>query len=91
MRQRIKAVVTGKVQGVFFRASTKQCADELSLSGWVRNTRDGTVELEAEGDDTQINKFVDWLQKGPDIARVAHVDVERITVQEDSEFKIRHS
>ena len=83
--------MTGKVQGVFFRASTKQCADELSLSGWVRNTRDGKVELEAEGDDTQIKEFVVWLQKGPEIARVDHVDIEEITVREDSGFTIRHS
>jgi acylphosphatase len=73
----IKAVVHGRVQGVFFRASTRKVARELELSGTVRNLPDWKkVEVHAEGEATQIDKFIEFLKSGPPGAKVDKVDVE---------------
>lgn len=66
--------VTGKVQGVFYRDSTKAVADQLGIKGFIRNENDGSVYAEAEGDDFAINQFLDWCREGPDRARVEHVE-----------------
>jgi acylphosphatase len=68
--------VYGRVQGVFFRASTKEKADELGVSGTVRNEYDGSVAVEAEGDDEAIAKFVEWCKRGPILASVERCQVE---------------
>ncbi len=68
-------VIEGKVQGVAFRASTKAVADQLSVKGRVMNRPDGTVYLEAEGDDFSLESFLDWCRSGPDNARVHKVEV----------------
>lgn len=73
--RRIRFVVTGRVQGVAFRASTQREADRLGLGGFVRNRQDGAVEGEAEGDVAAIEQFQDWLGKGPSWARVEAVEV----------------
>ncbi len=86
---RIRARVTGMVQGVFYRASTKDAARARGLTGWVRNCDDGAVELEAEGPAEQIDELVAWLRRGPPAARVAAVDVERIAPAGDREFVVR--
>jgi acylphosphatase len=67
---RVNLLVTGKVQGVFFRQSTLQQAQRLSLSGWVRNLPDGSVELEAEGESLALEALVRWAKVGPPGARV---------------------
>jgi acylphosphatase len=69
--------VSGKVQGVFFRASTKDTADKFGVKGFVRNEPDGSVYIEAEGDEEKLNQFIDWCRQGPPRARV-----EKITIQE---------
>ena len=74
----IHVIVTGKVQGVFFRASTCDLAKKLNITGWVRNNRDGTVELEATGDEEKINVLIDWLHHGPKFAAVTQVTVSDI-------------
>ena len=74
-KKRVHIIVLGKVQGVFFRASTKDTADNLELSGFVRNKSDGTVEVIAEGDEGQLQKLVDWCHIGPDRSIVSGVDV----------------
>jgi len=61
----VKAVVRGRVQGVGYRQATRVAARALGLHGWVRNTRDGTVELFAQGDEDAVNRLVDWLWLGP--------------------------
>jgi acylphosphatase len=61
------------VQGVAFRWSTAEEARRLGLAGWVRNCRDGTVELEAEGPIRDLKSLLDWLQHGPPLARVLRV------------------
>ena len=71
----IHVFVSGEVQGVFFRATTKEEADRLSIQGWVRNLDDGRVETLAEGSDESISKFIGFLHKGSDAARVDKVEV----------------
>ncbi len=68
--------VHGKVQGVFFRASTQEKARELNLTGFVQNEPNGTVYLEAEGADEALKQLVQWAHRGPLRARVDKVTVE---------------
>jgi acylphosphatase len=67
----IKLTVAGRVQGVWFRASTKEQADNLGVHGFVRNLLNGNVYIEAEGTEEQLQRFVNWCKIGP---RLAHVD-----------------
>jgi acylphosphatase len=67
--------VHGRVQGVFFRASTKTQADALGINGVVRNERDETVYIEAEGDEEQLNKFIEWCKHGPKYAVVDRLEI----------------
>jgi len=76
--KRIHAKVTGIVQGVYFRASTRDAARALGLRGWVKNMPDGSVELEAEGPEEKISQLVIWLNQGPQYARVEKVEVKEI-------------
>ncbi len=70
--------VSGRVQGVFFRASTSHRAAELGLSGWVRNMPDGTVEVLARGDEAALEALREWLHEGPPMARVTAVLCTRV-------------
>jgi acylphosphatase len=71
----IQATVHGRVQGVGFRYNTLQIAQELRVTGFVRNRSDGTVEIVAEGSDDQLNELIDWVHRGPSGAQVTQVDV----------------
>ncbi|HSD90984.1 MAG TPA: acylphosphatase [Kofleriaceae bacterium] len=75
--RRIRAIVSGRVQGVSYRAATASKARQLGLVGWVRNLPDGNVELEAEGPADQVNALVAWCRQGPPAARVTDVAVEQ--------------
>ena len=83
MLRRVRAIVTGRVQGVAFRASTVDEARRLGLTGWVRNCADGSVELEAQGDAAMVASLLAWCGHGPPAARVAGVAVEDQTVGAD--------
>jgi len=72
--KQLQIIVRGRVQGVYFRASTQREARRLGLCGWVRNRPDGCVEIVAEGEETQIRELYGWAQKGPGAARVERVD-----------------
>ncbi len=63
-------LITGIVQGVFFRAETRKKAQELSLAGWVRNLADGSVEAHAQGPDDALDQLEQWCRRGPPRARV---------------------
>jgi len=75
MMRRAEILVTGLVQGVFYRHNTKRKADEFRLTGSVRNLRDGRVEVVCEGAEEDIGKLVEWCRRGPQGAVVEHVDV----------------
>jgi acylphosphatase len=70
-------VISGKVQGVFFRSTLKSKADELNVKGWARNLEDGTVEALLEGGEEEVGKIIEWCHVGPSGARV---DAVRVTV-----------
>ncbi|WP_207426510.1 acylphosphatase [Pedobacter sp. SYSU D00535] len=71
----LNITVSGKVQGVFFRASTKAVADQLGVKGFVRNQPDGSVYIEAEGDDFSLESILEWCHTGPERALVEKVEV----------------
>jgi acylphosphatase len=81
--------VSGKVQGVFFRASTRQKALELFLRGFVRNEPDGSVYIEAEGEENNLLLFKEWCTHGPRSARVDHIDILEGTCKGFSDFSIK--
>ncbi|PWB52294.1 MAG: acylphosphatase [Candidatus Methanoperedenaceae archaeon] len=72
---RVHVFVSGKVQGVFFRSSTKDMAEELGVSGWVRNLADGRVEALFEGKKEIVEKMIEWCKFGPEMAKVTGVKV----------------
>ena len=67
--------VSGRVQGVFFRDSTRNMANQLNLSGGVRNLRDGRVEVQVAGDDVGVQTLIKWLKIGPKFAKVSTIEV----------------
>jgi acylphosphatase len=69
----IHLIIKGKVQGVFYRASAKKKAEELGISGWVKNTAEGHVELIATGSDEALEAFMAWCWMGPQKARVTEL------------------
>ena len=81
--------VSGQVQGVFYRASTQQRARALGLTGWVRNTEDGNVELLACGTSAQLEILERWLWQGPSAACVTQVSRATQTLQGYSDFVVR--
>jgi acylphosphatase len=87
--KRLKITVRGRVQGVFFRDSTRNKASELGICGFVCNQPDGAVYIEAEGDDTPLAQFVQWCREGPQLARVAEVDVDDCESVGDTKFIIK--
>ncbi|MCD6147602.1 MAG: acylphosphatase [Thermoplasmata archaeon] len=86
--KRAHVFVSGRVQGVWFRASTRDKAEELSLNGWVRNLPDGRVEAVFEGDDRAVEEMVEWCRHGPPMARVDTVDIEYEKPQGERSFRI---
>ncbi len=68
-------LISGRVQGVFYRSSAQQQASNLGLRGWVRNLMDGRVELLACGDQVILDELEKWLQIGPDYAKVSNIEV----------------
>ena len=81
--------MSGKVQAVYYRKSAKLKADELHLSGWVRNEPDSNVYIEVEGDEAILKQFADWCKLGPPNAIVVSVKIEEDTVKGYSGFEIR--
>lgn len=89
--RRVRVTVEGRVQGVFFRACTRDEAARLGLAGWVRNRADGTVEAEIEGEADAVEKMVLWLHRGSPGAAVTAVHLaEKFPVGDSSPFVIRY-
>ena len=89
MKKHVNIKVTGRVQGVFFRASTKTKADELQVNGFVRNERDGSVYIEAEAENDVLQKFIQWCKQGPANARVDVCNVIESELKNFKGFEIR--
>jgi len=88
---RARVVITGKVQGVFFRMATRNEAQRWGLYGWARNRSDGTVEAVFEGDKPAVETLLQWCKKGPPHARVDRVDIQWEDPAEDLDhFEIRY-
>lgn len=78
--------IHGRVQGVYFRESMRQRAEQLNLTGWVRNRSDGSVEALVQGEATAVDAMLEWAHRGSDSARVVRVDVE--TADHEGDFPI---
>ena len=88
-RHRTRVWISGSVQGVFFRDSTRQKAKQLDLAGWVTNRPDGRVEAVFEGPEDAVRQAVDWCSKGPENARVENVSTEDEPPENLSGFEVR--
>ncbi|MCK4591864.1 acylphosphatase [Candidatus Parcubacteria bacterium] len=75
MRKRIHLLISGSVQGVLYRVNSKSKAEELDLTGYVRNMSDSKVEILAEGEENNLKEFIKWCYNGPDNAVVSEVKV----------------
>ena len=74
-QQRVRLLVSGNVQGVFFRQALKVVAKKNNVLGWVRNLKDGRVEAMLEGDNKSINSVIEWTRIGPANSRVEDIEV----------------
>lgn len=74
---RARLLIQGRVQGVGYRANTRRMANKLNLRGWVRNLRNGDVELLVEGSEVEVDRLIVWCHRGPTSAYVSKVRVEK--------------
>lgn len=88
MKKHFTIRISGLVQGVFFRASTKEKADSLKISGRVRNEPDGSVYVEAEGEEEDLKAFIQWCQHGPPRAQVQKFELREEALKKFTTFAI---
>ena len=86
--KRVRVIVSGRVQGVFFRATCASLARERELGGYVRNLPDGRLEAAFEGPDGAVDEMVDWCRRGPELARVDRIEVIDETPVRDAGFRV---
>lgn len=86
---RVRILVEGRVQGVWFRESTRREADSLGVAGWVRNLSDGRVEAVFEGEPSAVNQMVAWAQEGPTAAHVTGYEIHDEDPQGQQGFRVR--
>jgi acylphosphatase len=84
----IRLTIKGKVQGVFYRATAKDIADQLGIKGWIKNLPDRNVEIKATATEDTLQKFMVWCKQGPPKARVDEVIVEELRAEEFNGFRI---
>jgi acylphosphatase len=89
MRKHFNITVAGRVQGVFFRASTKTSADHLNITGFVKNQPDGTVYIEAEGEEKDLEQFIDGCKQGPKAAKVDKCEIHETSLKNFTDFQIQ--
>ena len=89
MSSAVHLIERGRVQGVWFRAGTKERADELDLFGWVKNQPEGTVEIHAEGEKLRLENFISWCRKGTPAANVTSLNLNQTSLQNFTSFEIR--
>ena len=77
MNTNVHVLISGRVQGVWFRGTTKQKAEQLGITGWVRNTADDKVEAVFEGEENKINEMIEWCHRGPPLSKVTDVKIKK--------------
>jgi acylphosphatase len=85
---RVRAVVSGRVQGVWYRETCRREAERLGVAGWVRNRPDGSVEIEAEGERSAVDALVAWARQGPPRAMVDGVAVDHTPPRGETRFRV---
>lgn len=89
--RQVRVIVRGRVQGVFFRAATREEALRLGVRGWVQNLPDGSVEVCAGGPKKELDRFLAWLKKGPPMSRVAGVEIhDESEARAENTFEVRY-
>ena len=83
--------VSGRVQGVFYRAWAKEQAERFGVHGWVRNCPDGSVEAHLEGDEAGVQKLLDRLREGPPAAEVSNLEIEDVEPEDFHHFAVARS
>lgn len=86
--QTVRIIVSGKVQGVFFRATAKEVAEKYELSGWIKNTTDGNVEAMIYGQENKVKNFIEWCKTGPEKAEVINVVVHQLPEIKFNRFEV---
>lgn len=86
-----RILIHGRVQGVFFRATARDVAEELGVNGWIRNTEEGDVEAVVSGGTHQLERFIAWCRQGPPRAVVSKVEIEERDDQQFSGFEVKRS
>ncbi|MDD5012657.1 MAG: acylphosphatase [Candidatus Nanoarchaeia archaeon] len=90
MKKAVRLYVDGTVQGIFFRQFVKDNAERFNIRGFVRNLEDGRVEIFAEGEAENVDRFVESCKKGPKHSQIRNVEVKDEKIQDFKEFKILH-
>lgn len=90
MQKHINILISGTVQGVFFRAHASKKADELGVTGFVMNQRGGRVYIEAEGEPEALEKLILWCKSGPDSAEVSKIEIKEDKLVNFAGFKIKY-
>lgn len=88
MKKKYHLFVSGRVQGVFFRASAKEKADELDIAGWAKNLSDGRVEIVIEGDEKLVDEMLKWCYKGSSNSKIEKVEKIEEKIEGLGEFRI---
>ncbi|WP_422362011.1 acylphosphatase [Reichenbachiella sp.] len=83
-------LVSGKVQGVFYRASTREEAIKLGLKGWVKNLPTGEVFIDVFGELKAVEKFIVWCKQGPPLSNVVDTSIKNIPFREEASFEVRY-
>ena len=81
-------LIKGKVQGVFYRATAKEEADQLRLTGWIKNTEEGHVDAVASGSQPALDQFISWCKQGPRKAEVTAVEIKTLPEETFNQFSI---
>ena len=84
----VHLIIKGKVQGVYYRASARDVANELGVTGWIKNMPDGNVEALVSGNGERVMKFVEWCRKGPKNAEVIDVEINDSNERPSTGFRI---
>ena len=91
MKLKAHVIISGRVQGVWFRASVKNKAEQLGINGWVRNTDNGNVEAIFEGNEKNIEEMLKWCSHGPSLAKVDNVEVTKQPASNEfDQFSVRY-